>query len=58
MKVNHYLCDRCGEKFEEKHELQGVSPRCVERTWDICPACLRIFIDWMDELKKGKKNET
>ena len=50
MKLRKYQCDRCGLVFDNLSELQGVSPRCVERVWDLCPKCLKEFIeDFMGE---------
>ena len=48
MKLHKYKCDRCGKVFDELMELQGVSARCIERVWDICPSCLEEFHKWMD----------
>ena len=48
MKLAEYQCDRCGKKYNELMELQGVSARCVERVWDICPECLKKFHKFME----------
>ena len=47
MKLLKYKCDRCGKIYNELMELQGVSVRCVERVWDICPECLEKFREFM-----------
>lgn len=52
-------CDRCGKKYKAvKKQLnyqnitypcfQGVSERCVERTWEICDKCLGEIVTFMD----------
>lgn len=46
-------CDRCGKYFELKVwqddiEIHGVSPRCSERVWRLCPDCLYKLIEFID----------
>lgn len=53
-------CDRCGiryARFYEEHafrgvpRIEGISERCVERGWEVCPNCLAAFINFMDKPK-------
>lgn len=46
-------CDKCGKYFELKVwqddiEIHGVSPRCSERVWRLCPDCLSELIEFID----------
>lgn len=64
-KLRIVTCDRCGIKytrFYEEHKyygfprIHGISERCVERGWEVCPNCLRKFIAFM-EMKEMKEPE-
>lgn len=63
-------CDRCGklyvpEKFIiDGDRVNGVSTidrnekndgYCIRSCYDLCPKCLKSFIDWLDS--KGGQNE-
>jgi len=58
-------CDRCGEYYkpvaywdesyrirEYAHHIDGISSRCVERSWEICPDCLSKLVAFMDNNEK------
>lgn len=47
-------CDRCGRKiriktWEDDMQIHGVSKRCSERVWQVCPECLKEIIEFMDK---------
>jgi len=56
-KTRKVKCDRCGVKYKRYYEehrnlgvprIEGISERCVERGWEVCPVCLAAFIKFMD----------
>ena len=59
-------CDCCGIKYTRWHvdhkdygypRILGVSYRCIERAWEVCPKCLDRIVEFMDGMKNDNENK-